>query len=129
MCCSGLQNNRNSFFCLLHSFSGSTQRYCQVDFRTSAGVTAATALNGQCLLGVPLVITVIDPASSTAIHPLLGAGAPLFSGASAAGGSSEKFFKYTSLVSSEPLLVLCPWLSQHPFSQLQAANLRRQGSL
>lgn len=50
----------------------STQRYCQVDFKTSTGVTAATPLNGQTLLGVPLVITVIDPTSQPAVAPVPG---------------------------------------------------------
>lgn len=53
-----------SFF--ISRFPGSTQRYCQVDFKSSSGVTAATSLNGQTLLGVPIVITVIDPSTNIA---------------------------------------------------------------
>eukprot|EP00921_Rhytidocystis_pertsovi_P009951 GHVQ01015923.1.p1 GENE.GHVQ01015923.1~~GHVQ01015923.1.p1 ORF type:complete len:328 (-),score=47.25 GHVQ01015923.1:1090-2073(-) len=41
-------------------FPGSTQRYCQVEFKTSGGVTSATALNGEALLGLPMNISVID---------------------------------------------------------------------
>ncbi|XP_053990307.1 serine/arginine repetitive matrix protein 2-like isoform X2 [Hylaeus volcanicus] len=52
-------------------FAGTAQRYCQVDFRTSSGVTAATSQNGQSLLGVPLVITVIDPTIQASLRPPL----------------------------------------------------------
>eukprot|EP01069_Polyplicarium_translucidae_P008514 Polyplicarium_translucidae@DN3231_c0_g2_i1.p1 len=44
-------------------FPGATQRYCQIDFEDSSGVTAATALNGALLNGVGMVITVVDPLS------------------------------------------------------------------
>lgn len=45
-------------------FPASTQRFCQIDFKTSGGVTSATSLNGQPLLGLPMNISVIDPLSS-----------------------------------------------------------------
>eukprot|EP00922_Rhytidocystis_sp_ex-Travisia-forbesii_P064759 GHVS01096177.1.p1 GENE.GHVS01096177.1~~GHVS01096177.1.p1 ORF type:complete len:389 (+),score=77.38 GHVS01096177.1:191-1357(+) len=42
-------------------FPNSAQRFCQIDFRSSGGVTAATSLNSQPLLGLPMAISVIDP--------------------------------------------------------------------
>jgi len=53
-------------------FPGSTQRYCQVDFKSSTGVTSATNLNGTPLLGVAMVITVIDPMGPTASLSMTG---------------------------------------------------------
>ncbi|OII77622.1 RNA recognition family protein [Cryptosporidium andersoni] len=44
-----------------HVYPGTSQRFCQVDFKTSSGVTNAMGLNGSTLLGVPMSITVIAP--------------------------------------------------------------------
>eukprot|EP01053_Blabericola_migrator_P000409 Blabericola_migrator_1__408@NODE_10_length_25093_cov_104_131184_g7_i2_p8_GENE_NODE_10_length_25093_cov_104_131184_g7_i2NODE_10_length_25093_cov_104_131184_g7_i2_p8_ORF_typecomplete_len426_score47_04RRM_1/PF00076_22/0_0017RRM_1/PF00076_22/0_0048RRM_Rrp7/PF17799_1/5_3RRM_Rrp7/PF17799_1/0_0026ZFYVE21_C/PF16696_5/0_0052RL/PF17797_1/3_9e03RL/PF17797_1/0_12RL/PF17797_1/2_3e03RRM_2/PF04059_12/0_06PHM7_cyt/PF14703_6/0_14_NODE_10_length_25093_cov_104_131184_g7_i21607017347 len=43
----------------------SKQKYCQVTFRSSAGVTSAMTLNGHLLHGVPTPLSVIDPAQSS----------------------------------------------------------------
>lgn len=54
----------NGVKCLLfiHRYPGSSLRYCQISFKTSAGVTSAMSLNGHLLLGVPTSLSVIDPA-------------------------------------------------------------------
>jgi len=55
-------------------FPGSTtQRYCQVDFKTAGGVTKASALNNEPLLGVPMSITVIEPVTLPVAVPGIGA--------------------------------------------------------
>eukprot|EP00917_Polyrhabdina_sp_WS-2016_P007985 GHVP01017871.1.p1 GENE.GHVP01017871.1~~GHVP01017871.1.p1 ORF type:complete len:434 (-),score=71.65 GHVP01017871.1:614-1915(-) len=43
------------------NFPGTSQKYCQVNMKTSEGVTKATGLNGHVLRGVSMVVTVIDP--------------------------------------------------------------------
>eukprot|EP00922_Rhytidocystis_sp_ex-Travisia-forbesii_P022158 GHVS01032445.1.p1 GENE.GHVS01032445.1~~GHVS01032445.1.p1 ORF type:complete len:373 (-),score=63.08 GHVS01032445.1:452-1570(-) len=47
-------------------FPNSAQRFCQIDFKSSGGVTSATSLNGQPLLGLSMAISVIDPLGPTA---------------------------------------------------------------
>lgn len=42
-------------------FPGKNQKYCQIEFRSSEGITKASRLNGELLLNVPMVVTVIEP--------------------------------------------------------------------
>ncbi|ETW53294.1 hypothetical protein PFUGPA_04921 [Plasmodium falciparum Palo Alto/Uganda] len=43
------------------SFPGLNQKYCQIEFKTSEGITNASRLNGESLLNVPMVVSVIEP--------------------------------------------------------------------
>ncbi|KAF7456715.1 putative RNA-binding protein [Cryptosporidium felis] len=45
-----------------HRYPESDQRFCQISFKTSDGVTASMGFNGSTLLGVPMQITVLPPA-------------------------------------------------------------------
>ncbi|EAA22699.1 hypothetical protein [Plasmodium yoelii yoelii] len=42
-------------------FPGKDQKYCQVEFKTSKGITKASRLNGELLLNIPMYVTVIEP--------------------------------------------------------------------
>ncbi|SOV74601.1 RNA-binding protein, putative [Plasmodium sp. gorilla clade G3] len=42
-------------------FPGLNQKYCQIEFKTSEGITNASRLNGEALLNVPMVVSVIEP--------------------------------------------------------------------
>ncbi|KAH8739121.1 RRM (2xRRMs) domaincontaining protein [Cryptosporidium ryanae] len=44
-----------------HKYSNSEQKFCQICFKSSKGVTRSTAYNGSTLLGVPMSITVLPP--------------------------------------------------------------------
>ncbi|SBT44587.1 RNA-binding protein, putative [Plasmodium ovale wallikeri] len=43
------------------NFPGRNQKYCQIEFKSSEGITKASRLNGETLLNVPMVVTVIEP--------------------------------------------------------------------
>ncbi|SOV77405.1 RNA-binding protein, putative [Plasmodium reichenowi] len=43
------------------NFPGLNQKYCQIEFKTSEGITNASRLNGETLLNVPMVVSVIEP--------------------------------------------------------------------
>ncbi|ETW44150.1 hypothetical protein PFNF135_01403 [Plasmodium falciparum NF135/5.C10] len=43
------------------NFPGLNQKYCQIEFKTSEGITNASRLNGESLLNVPMVVSVIEP--------------------------------------------------------------------
>ncbi|SBS95945.1 RNA binding protein [Plasmodium malariae] len=43
------------------NFPGINQKYCQIEFKSSEGITKASRLNGEHLLNVPMVVTVIEP--------------------------------------------------------------------
>ncbi|ANQ08916.1 RNA binding protein [Plasmodium coatneyi] len=45
------------------NFPGKNQKYCQIEFKSSEGITKASRLNGELLLNVPMVVTVIEPIS------------------------------------------------------------------
>ncbi|CRG93641.1 RNA-binding protein, putative [Plasmodium gallinaceum] len=45
------------------NFPGKNQKYCQIEFKSSEGITKASRLNGELLLNVPMVVTVIEPVS------------------------------------------------------------------
>ncbi|KAK6589035.1 RRM (2xRRMs) domaincontaining [Cryptosporidium xiaoi] len=44
-----------------HRYPNSEQKFCQIFFKSSNGVTKSTAYNGSTLLGVPMSITVLPP--------------------------------------------------------------------
>lgn len=44
-----------------HNYPESDQRFCQISFKSSNGVTKSTGFNGSTLLGVPMSITVLPP--------------------------------------------------------------------
>lgn len=43
------------------NFPGKNQKYCQIEFKSSEGITKASRLNGEPLLNVPMTVTVIEP--------------------------------------------------------------------
>ncbi|KAJ1613127.1 RRM domain containing protein [Cryptosporidium canis] len=44
-----------------HNYPDSDQRFCQISFKSSNGVTRSISFNGSTLLGVPMSITVLPP--------------------------------------------------------------------
>ncbi|CAD2083675.1 RNA-binding protein, putative [Plasmodium vinckei brucechwatti] len=42
-------------------FPGTNQKYCQIEFKTSEGITKSSRLNGELLLNLPMTVTVIEP--------------------------------------------------------------------
>ncbi|OII73240.1 RRM domain-containing protein [Cryptosporidium ubiquitum] len=44
-----------------HNYPESDQRFCQISFKSSNGVTKSIGFNGSTLLGVPMSITVLPP--------------------------------------------------------------------
>lgn len=44
-----------------HNYPESDQRFCQISFKSSNGVTKSIGYNGSTLLGVPMSITVLPP--------------------------------------------------------------------
>ena len=44
-----------------HKYPHSEQKFCQIYFKSSNGVTKSTSYNGSTLLGVPMSITVLPP--------------------------------------------------------------------
>ncbi|CDJ54078.1 hypothetical protein, conserved [Eimeria brunetti] len=44
-------------------------RYCELEFADSAGITAASQLNGTELLGLPMQVSVLNPGGPTASPP------------------------------------------------------------
>ncbi|AFZ79036.1 RNA recognition motif domain containing protein [Theileria equi strain WA] len=43
------------------SYQGSSRKYCIVEFKTSAGITNGSLMNGKLMQGLPLAISVTDP--------------------------------------------------------------------
>ncbi|CBZ49672.1 possible RNA-binding protein, related [Neospora caninum Liverpool] len=101
------------------------QRYCVLEFRDSAGITAASQLNNTPLLNVPMVVTVVEPAGGgTFIAP---PEALATSGSGSTAASLEALAKQAALNVQQPVGLAQPAVGEgmRQLQQLQQLQLQQ----